>query len=129
MTLQGCRTGYGGFDACGEISILAATGRSLTEEDLNRALGLIASMGHARPQDTLYALARKGYVEKSYIHAWASLRNRHVHPKPRDLKALDLADRQRLLDRIHRAEMLLRQLTFHLIQYESFGLVSRASNC
>jgi hypothetical protein len=88
-------------------------------EDLaGRVKGLVGSMGHKRPQDTLYALAKSGHVDEAYIEAWADLRNRHVHPKLKDLKKPDAIDYQDLLDRIHRAEVLLRQLTLYLIGYE-----------
>ena len=80
--------------------------------------GLIAAMGNKRPQDTLYALADTGHVEKVYVEAWTYLRNRHVHPTLKDLKKPDLVDYQKLLDNIHRVEVLLRQLTFYLIGYK-----------
>lgn len=79
---------------------------------------LIASMANKRPQDTLHVLAETSRVEKDYIASWAYLRNRHVHPKLKDLKKPDLADYQKLLDSIHRVEVLLHQLTFQLIGYE-----------
>ncbi|MDE2110188.1 MAG: hypothetical protein KGJ79_03520 [Alphaproteobacteria bacterium] len=83
-----------------------------------RMEGLINAMGNKRPQDTLYALADMGHVEKDYVDAWTYLRNRHVHPMLSDLKKPDTVDYQNLLDHIHRVEVLLRQLTFHLIGYE-----------
>jgi hypothetical protein len=75
-------------------------------------------MSSKRPQDTLYALGDAGRVEKSYVEAWTYLRNRHVHPKLQDLEKPTSADMQKLLDHIHKVEVLLRQLTFHLIGYE-----------
>lgn len=75
-------------------------------------------MGGRSPKDTLYALAKMGGVEEAYIKPWSDLRNRHVHPTLRDLKKPDHVDYQPLLDNIHRAEVLLRQLTFHLIGYK-----------
>jgi hypothetical protein len=83
-----------------------------------RVKKLIDSMGNKRPQDALHALAESGHVEKGYVSAWSELRNRHVHPKLKDLKKPDAIDYQKLLDRIHRVETLLRQLTFYLIGYE-----------
>jgi hypothetical protein len=83
-----------------------------------RVKGLIDSMGNKRPQDVLHALAESGHVDKSYVSAWGELRNRHVHPKLKDLKKPDAIDYQKLLDRIHRVETLLRQLTFYLIGYQ-----------
>jgi hypothetical protein len=67
-----------------------------------------------RAKRTLLALADTGHVEKKYVKAWDYLRNRHVHPKLKDLKKPD----QDLLDHIRRVEVLLRQLTFYLIGYE-----------
>ena len=83
-----------------------------------RARGSIDSMSNKRPEDTLYALAATGHVDKSYVKTWRELRNRHVHPTLKDLKKPDLFDHQKLLDRIHGVETLLRQLTFYLIKYE-----------
>jgi hypothetical protein len=83
-----------------------------------RAKGQIKAMGNKRPQDTLYALATTGHVEKDYVDAWEYLRNRHVHPKLKDLQKPTPVDNQKLLDHIHRVEVLLRQLTFYLIVYE-----------
>jgi hypothetical protein len=79
--------------------------------------GLLNTMGTKRPQDVLHLLARAGGVEGSYIQAWSKLRNRHVHPKLSDLKPLDVADQQCLLDRIRKVEVLVHQLVFHLIGY------------
>ena len=84
---------------------------------VRRMKGLIKIMSNKRPQDTMYALANRGYVEKSYVEAWTYLRNRHVHPTLNDLKKPDLVDYQNLLNHIHRVEVLLRQLTFYLIEY------------
>ncbi len=75
-------------------------------------------MSNKRPRDTLYALAETGHVEQSYVDAWEYLRNRHVHPKLKDLQKPSPVDYQKLLDHIHRVETLLRQLTFYLIGYE-----------
>jgi hypothetical protein len=87
--------------------------------DLARRMkGLINAMGNKRPQDTLYALADTGHVEKDYVEAWTYLRNRHLHPTLKDLKKPELEDYQKLVDHIHRVEVLLRQLTFYLIGYE-----------
>jgi hypothetical protein len=83
-----------------------------------RMNGLIGSMGNRRPQDVLHALVKTGHVDKAYVAAWDDLRNRHVHPKPKDLKQPQGVDYQELFDRIHRTEVVLRQLTFYLIGYE-----------
>jgi len=85
---------------------------------VRRIKGQINGMNTKRPQDTLYALAETGHVERDYIKAWSDLRNRHVHPKLKDLKKPNPVEYQRLFDQIHRAEVLLRQLTFYLIGYE-----------
>lgn len=83
----------------------------------DRAKGQIGAMSNKRPQDTLYALAAAGHVDKNYVDAWIYLRNRHVHPTLKDLKKPSQVDYQKLLDHIHRVEVLLRQLTFYLIGY------------
>ncbi len=85
---------------------------------IDRMKGLIGSMGQRRPQDVLYTLVKSGHVDETYVEAWADLRNRHVHPKPKDLKQPQGVDYQELFDRIRRAEVILRQLTFYLIGYE-----------
>lgn len=88
------------------------------EDFVPRMDGLITMLGNKRPQDTLHDLAKAGYVEKSYIKSWQDLRNRHVHPTIKDLKKPNLNDYQKLLDNIHRVEVLLHQLTFYLIEYK-----------
>jgi hypothetical protein len=84
----------------------------------DRMRGLIDMMGSKRPQDTLYALAEMGGAERAYVDTWKNLRNRHVHPTLKDLKKPDIADYQRQFDNIYRVEVLLRQVTFHLIGYQ-----------
>jgi hypothetical protein len=79
---------------------------------------LIDSIGYKRAQDALHALADTGRVDRAYVTAWGELRNRQVHPKLDDLEKPDAIDYQKLLDRIHRVEVLLRQLTFHLVGYQ-----------
>lgn len=85
---------------------------------VSRMKRLINGMGERRPQDTLYALADIGHTERAYVDSWRYLRNRHAHPKLKDLKISDLPDNQKLFDNIHRVEVLLRQLTFYLIGYK-----------
>lgn len=91
--------------------------KDLSPNIARRAQGQIRAMSNKRPQDTLYALANAGQVERSYVEAWTYLRNRHVHPKIQDLEKPTPVDMQKLLDHIHKVEVLLRQLTFHLIGY------------
>jgi hypothetical protein len=93
-------------------------GLPLYADLVSRIEGLVNSMKNKRPQDVLHVLAKTGRVEKGYISAWSSLRNRHVHPRLEDLNPPTPIDYQELLDNIHRAQVLLRQLTFHLIGYE-----------
>lgn len=85
---------------------------------VKRMRGLVGTMANRRPQDVLHALVKTGHVDETYIEAWDELRQRHVHPKPKDLKQPQGVDYQELLDRIRRAEVILRQLTFCLIGYE-----------
>jgi hypothetical protein len=84
----------------------------------DRIAGQIASLSNKRPQDTMYRLVESGHVEKAYIKAWRDLRNRHVHPTLKDLERPNPIDYQKLIDNIHCAEVVLRQLTFFLIGYE-----------
>jgi hypothetical protein len=92
--------------------------QSFSEGYARRIGGMICALGNKRPQDMLYALAKTGHVEETYIKAWQNLRNRHVHPNLNDLKKPSFEDSQKLIDDIHRSEVLLRQLTFFLIGYE-----------
>lgn len=92
--------------------------QSFPEGYTRRIAGMIGALGNKRPQDMLYALNKTGHVEAPYIKAWQNLRNRHVHPNLSDLKKPSPEDNQKLIDDIHRAEVLLRQLTFFLIGYE-----------
>jgi hypothetical protein len=103
------------FQACLRQFVTEQTAFTELQE---RTLRLIDSMGHPRPQDALHALGRTGHIEKRYISAWTDLRNRQVHPKLSDLKQPDPIDYEKLLQKIHRVQVLLYQLTFHLIGYE-----------
>ena len=82
------------------------------EKFFPRAQGLIKALGNRRPQDILYSLADTGYVDKEYVKAWTYLRNRHVHPQLKDLKKPELDDFQKLLDNVHRVEVLLDNSPF-----------------
>jgi hypothetical protein len=90
----------------------------LPSDLVSRVRGQINAITNKRPQDILYALAKTGNVEKDYVKAWSYLRNKHVHPTLKDLKKPDEIDYQKLIDHVHRVEVLLRQLTFYLIGYE-----------
>ena len=92
--------------------------KSLSADIVKRARGQIKAMSDQRPQDILHVLAGAGRVEKNYISAWTNLRHGHVHPKLQGLKKPTSGDTQKLLDRLSKVEVLLRQLTFHLIGYE-----------
>lgn len=94
-----------------------AAQRDLSADIVKRATGQIKSMGNRRPQDTLYRLAKAGRVEKNYVRAWTNLRNRHVHPSLQNLRKPSPVDMQNLLDNLRQVEVLLKQLTFHLIDY------------
>lgn len=82
-----------------------------------RLEGLIGALGEERVQDKLHTLVATGHVDLAYIKAWTRLRNRHVHPKLKELKKPDTVGMQELMDLIHQVEVLLRQLTFYLIGY------------
>ncbi len=92
--------------------------QSFPKDRTQQLAGMIGAFGARRPQDVMYALAETGHVDRSYIKAWQNLRNRHVHPKLKDLERPSLTDSQSLLDDIHRSEVVLRQLTFFLIGYK-----------
>ncbi|WP_157003157.1 hypothetical protein [Ralstonia sp. A12] len=83
-----------------------------------RMEGLIKGLSASRPQDALHALAHDGFITKKYVAAWGQLRNRHVHPKIKDLNKPDQKQQQKMIDRIHCVHVLLAQLTFHLIGYD-----------
>ncbi len=87
------------------------------ENVAQRMEGLINRLSDTRPQDILHTLAQDGFITKKYVAAWSQLRNRHVHPKIKDLNKPDL-QQQKMIDRIHRVHVLLAQLTFRLIGYE-----------
>ncbi|MBW0450521.1 hypothetical protein EN871_20295 [bacterium M00.F.Ca.ET.228.01.1.1] len=84
----------------------------------DRLNGLVGMLTHPPgPRDKLKWLAAEGKVEKSYIKQWTDLRNTHVHPKIADLQKPDAASIQTQLDRIHSVQVLLCQVTYHLIGF------------
>ena len=86
--------------------------------DLKRRMeGLINALGEERVKDKLHFLAAKGRVEPAYIKSWTHLRNRHVHPKLRDLRKPELEDTRKLIEQTEQVTVLLNQLIFHLIDY------------
>jgi len=87
------------------------------EDMMPRMKGLIGTLGQERVQDKMYHLVATGHVDPVYVKAWGRLRNRLVHPKIKDLRKPDSVDMQNLLDLIHQVEVLLRQITFYLIDY------------
>ena len=93
------------------------TQTDLSEHMMERMKGLIGCLGQERVQDKMHDLAASGYIDLAYIKAWTSLRNRLVHPKIKDLRKPSSLDMQKLLDLIHQVEVLLRQITFYLIDY------------
>lgn len=96
-----------GEDGCADLTNVAG-----------RAKNQLDAMKSKRAVDTLYALAESGHVDESYVKAWKKLRDRQAHPKPKELLQPDPGEMQRRLDEILKVEVLLRQLTFHLIGYE-----------
>ena len=83
-----------------------------------RARGLIGSSADKGVKQTLRELAEIGHVDKRHAAAWDKLRNRHVHPKLADLRLPGSAEYRDLFRLLWQVEMLLHQLTFHLIEYE-----------
>lgn len=92
----------------------------VSESIIQRMKGTIGSMTHKRPKDTLHELAVAGKIQKKYIASWTKIRNKHVHPNLHDLKIPTDADTQHLFDEISKIQVLLRQITFHLIEYEGY---------
>lgn len=91
---------------------------NLPEDIVRRVEGTIAAMTQKRPQDTLYELADDNKIQKEYIKSWSKIRNKHVHPKPKDLKIPTSRDTQLLIDELNKVQVILRQLTFFIIKYE-----------
>jgi hypothetical protein len=83
-----------------------------------RLNSMTGNLSQERPHDKLYALARTGYVTEDYVKAWGKLRNKHVHPRPADLRRPDAGYMQEMLDLIHQVEVLIFQVVFYLIGYE-----------
>lgn len=79
---------------------------------------LLVNWSKKRPQDTLYELAERGFIQKEYIKSWTDLRNRHVHPTLADLEPPSPATYQNVLDNTYRVEVLVYQIIFHLLEYE-----------
>lgn len=94
-----------------------ASENSLKEikDRLNGLLGMLELP--PGPRDKLKWLAAEGKAEKKYIQRWNDLRNAHVHPKLTDLQKPDASSYQAQLDRIHSVQVLLCQVTYHLIGY------------
>ncbi|WP_026229892.1 hypothetical protein [Trinickia symbiotica] len=93
-------------------------GENALEEVKARLFGLLDGLKHPPgPADKLNWLAAQGKVEAGYIGKWKKLRNSLVHPKLADLQKPDESTYQILLDRIHGVQVLLAQVTFHLIGY------------
>lgn len=82
-----------------------------------RLTGMVAGLSQERPTDKLYALARTGHVTEAYIKAWTRLRNKHVHPRPADLRKPDASYYQEMLQLIHQVETLIFEVVFYLIGY------------
>lgn len=84
----------------------------------DRLFGLLGTLEHPPgPDARLKWLAMQGKVEKAYIRTWKDLRNTQVHPKLADLAKPDEAAYQVQLDRIYRVQVLLCQVTYHVIGY------------
>lgn len=80
--------------------------------------GALGSWSKKSPNDTLYALAERGFIRKDYIKSWGDLRHRHVHPTLADLQPPSAATYQVVLNNTYRVEVLLYQLIFHLVGYK-----------
>ena len=84
----------------------------------DRLKGLLGMMNNPRVQDRLIPLAQSGRVTADYVKAWSALRNKHVHPKAKDLQKLADGDIQEFLDLIQKVTTLMYEIVFHLIDYK-----------
>lgn len=79
---------------------------------------VLSGMLNVRAEDRLLPLVISHHIDGSHIEAWRRLRNKHVHPTPRDLRNLTRGDQQELIDLIYKTTVLLYHITFYLIEYE-----------
>lgn len=96
-------------------------GEAALKEMKGRLFGLLDILKHPPgPTAKLKWLATQGRVEKAYINTWNDLRNAQVHPKLADLAEPDEATYQNQLGRIHSVQVLLCQVTYHVIGYRGY---------
>jgi hypothetical protein len=84
----------------------------------DRLNGLLGMMNNPRVQDRLMPLALRGRVTSDYVKAWSDLRNKHVHPRAKDLQKLSDGDIQGFLDLIYKVTTLMYEIVFYLIEYD-----------
>lgn len=115
----------GNPDVNGDWAVFRSRALEWLEEQANfsegiktRARGLIGSSADKGVKQTLRELAEMRRVDKTHVDAWDKLRNRHVHPKLADLRIPGSAEYRELFRLLWEVEMLLHELTFHLIGYE-----------
>ncbi|NVO17085.1 MAG: hypothetical protein HXX10_23925 [Rhodoplanes sp.] len=81
-----------------------------------RIRGLIGSLTSIRAIDRMNKLAEKGGADRVHVAAWKKLRNRGVHPTAESQEVGSL-DYQRFIDDLHRLNVLLYHIVFHIIGY------------
>lgn len=82
-----------------------------------RIPGLVGGLTAIRAVDRLTSLALRGHTDIKYIEAWKKLRNRGVHPTTGGKNDIASLDFQRLIDELHRVNVLLYHIVFDLIGY------------
>lgn len=91
--------------------------RKTYKDSTDRIRGILAGLTEVRAIDRMKWLAGEGGLDPKHIDAWRKLRNRGVHPKAKgdlDIASLDF---QKALDDLHRVNVLLYHIVFHLIGY------------
>ena len=73
--------------------------------------------------DRMYMLIPTGHLDTQHVEAWKKLRYQYVHPKSIDLKKLNEAKLQELIDLIHKVTVLMYHIIFYLIDYKGYRTI------
>jgi hypothetical protein len=87
---------------------------------LKRVKGLIAPLTKTGHTEKFNWLIENRLVTQEYVKIWKDVRNSYVHPKidTDDAKLPDAVEAQKSMIRVHRLEVLLYQMIFHIIGYQ-----------